>query len=72
MLLPDHPPELPKSLREGTLSGDVGILTAVAIYIVSIDVVTAWDTCMIKKKWRLGRTVDENGKRGVQGEVRNE
>lgn len=72
MLLPDHPPELPESLREGSLSGDVGVLTAVAIYIVSIDVVTAWDPCMIKKKWKLGRTVDENGKRSVQGEVRNE
>lgn len=53
VLLPDHPPEFPKSLREGSLSGDVGILTAVAINIVSVDIVTAWDTCMIRETWKL-------------------
>lgn len=55
MLLPHHPPEIPESLREGSLSGDVGILTAVAINVVSIDVVTTWDTCVIRRKWELQR-----------------
>lgn len=49
MLLPDHPPELPEGLREGSLSGDVGVLTAVAIDVVSVDVVTAGDTCTIRQ-----------------------
>ena len=60
MLLPHHPPEFPESLREGSLSGDIGILTAVAIDVVSIDVVTAGDTCIMRKKWKLGRMVEQN------------
>lgn len=66
MLLPHHPPELPERLREGSLSGDVGILTAVAINIVSVDVVTAWDTCIIRRKWKLRRVEGEKKtERGV-------
>lgn len=44
-LLPHHPPEVTERLGERTLSGDVGVLLAVAINVVSIDVVAAWYTC---------------------------
>lgn len=60
MLLPDHPPEVPEGLREGALSGDIGILTAVAIDIVSVDVVTAGDTCIIRTEETLRRVEEEN------------
>lgn len=62
MLLPDHPPEVPEGLWEGSLSGDIGILTAVAINIVGVDVVTAWDTCKMRKKWKLGRSKESKWK----------
>lgn len=72
MLLPDHPPEVPEGLREGALSGDIGILTAVAIYIVSVDVVTAWDTCTTRREWKSRWVEGKDGKRSVQIEGENE
>lgn len=44
-LLPDHPPEFAKRLRQSSLGGDVGVLLPVAIDIVGIDVVASGDTC---------------------------
>lgn len=46
MLLPDHSPEIPESFGERALGGNVGVLAAVAIDVVGIDVVAAWDTCV--------------------------
>lgn len=69
VLLPDHPPELPKSLRERSLSGDIGVLTAVAVDVVSVDVVTPWHTCVTRgKRWMLQSVEEENEKRYTHGE----
>lgn len=43
-LLPDHPPEFTKCFWQSSLGGNVGILLPVAIYVVSIDVITSWDS----------------------------
>lgn len=52
VLFPDRPPEVTKGLGEGALGGDVGVLTAVAIDIVGVDVITAWDTCLVRRDWK--------------------
>lgn len=44
MLLPDHSPEIPKSFRERALGGNVGVLAAIAVNVVGVDVVAARDT----------------------------
>lgn len=46
MLLPDHSPEIPKSFREGALGGNVGVLAAIAIDVVGVDVVAARYACV--------------------------
>lgn len=43
-LLPHHPPEIPKRLRQWPLGSNVGILLPVAINVVGVDVVAAQDT----------------------------
>lgn len=42
-LLPHHPPEVSKCLRQGALGGDVRILLPVAIDVVGVDVVAAYN-----------------------------
>lgn len=44
-LFPHHPPEITHGLGQGALCGNVGILLAVAIDVVGIDVVAARDAC---------------------------
>ena len=44
-LFPHHPPEVTQGLRQRPLSGDVGILLPVAVDVVGVDVVTAWNRC---------------------------
>lgn len=44
-LLPHHPPEVTERLWQWTLSGNVGVLLAVAVDVVAIDVVTSWYAC---------------------------
>ena len=67
MLLPDHPPEVPKGLREGALSGNVGILTAVAVNIICVNVVTARDACIRRTKVKVRRTEGMSRKKTVEG-----
>ena len=43
-LLPHHPPEIAHGFGQGALCGNVGILLAVAVDVVGVDVVTARDT----------------------------
>lgn len=43
-LLPHHPPEIAHGLRQRALRGNVGVLLAVAIDVVGVDVVTPGDT----------------------------
>lgn len=42
-LLPHHPPEVAQCLWQRPLRGNVGILLPVAVDVVGIDVVTAWN-----------------------------
>lgn len=49
MLLPDHSPEVPESFGERALGGNVGVLAAVAIDVVGVDVVAARDTCATER-----------------------
>lgn len=44
-LLPDHPPEITEGLGQRALSGDVSVLLPVAVDVVSVDVIAAWNTC---------------------------
>lgn len=43
-LLPHHPPEVAHGLGQRALSGDVGILLAVAVDVVGVDVITPRNT----------------------------
>ncbi len=48
-LLPDHPPELAEGLGQRALSGDVSVLLPVAVDVVCVDVVAAWNTCQTQQ-----------------------
>lgn len=50
-LFPHHPPEIAHGLRQWALCGNVGILLAVAINVVGIDVVTPRDTYGQEGTW---------------------
>lgn len=64
MLFPNQSPEVTEGLGERALRRDVGVLTTVAINVVGIDVVAAWDT------WRGEREGERGeGERGKEREV---
>ncbi len=54
-LLPDHPPELAEGLGQRALSGDVSVLLPVAVDVVCVDVVAAWNTCQTQQNTRIMR-----------------
>lgn len=73
MLLPDHSPEIPESLGERALGGNVGVLPAVAIDVVGVDVVATRDTCVTEGTRvnhdgcrKKGLEKDEEGKQRVE------
>ena len=45
-LFPDHSPEITESFRQRSLCRDVSVLLPVAIHVISVDVVTSWQSVL--------------------------
>lgn len=50
-LFPHHPPEIAHGLRQRALRGNVGVLLAVAVDVVGVDVVAPGDTYGQEGTW---------------------
>lgn len=49
-LFPHHPPEVTEGFWQRSLCGDVGVLLPIPIYVIGIDVITAWNPCRERER----------------------